>query len=337
VITTLVPFGLLWVAGFWCLDHLLWLLPAVLALQVLFLARCFSLMHDCGHGSLFRSRRINRVVGFLFGVVAAIPQLPWSRGHAFHHRHNGDWQKYRGPSALISTEAFAALSPGRQRLYRWLRHPLMLFPGGFFYLVLKPRLELLLGGIGLIVDLITGLWRNPSLGLAAMLRQHRSRFWHSPEEAIDLFWNNVAVLSFWSLMGWQLGVGRFWSLYTPLMTGAAALFICVFFVQHNFADSYAHRTEGWEPMRGVLEGTSDLQLPPLLNWFTADIGCHSIHHLCEAIPNYRLRACREQNQDLLQSVTVLRLADIRSCFDYILWDPQAARLTTIAAELQRNG
>jgi omega-6 fatty acid desaturase (delta-12 desaturase) len=85
-------------------------------------------------------------------------------------------------------------------------------------------------------------------------------------------------------------------------------------------------------MAGVLEGTSDLELPALLNWFTADIGCHAIHHLCEAIPNYRLRACQQRNAALLQGVKRLGLADINVCFDYILWDPDAARLTTIPAQ-----
>lgn len=329
---TLLPYALLWAAGLWCLEHRPLLVIPVLALQVLFLARCFSLMHDCGHDALFRSRRANRWVGFALGVVAGIPQLPWSRGHAFHHRHNGDWQKYQGPSALISTDAFALLSPAQQRLYRWLRHPLMLFPGGFFYLVIKPRLALLLGIRDLIPWLIASLQRDPGTDLGALLRSHSSRHWHSPGEGRDLAWNNLALLCVWLLMGWQLGVGRFWTLYAPLMTCAAAVFLCVFFVQHNFPDAYAHRSEGWSPMAGVLEGTSDLELPPLLNWFTADIGCHAIHHLCEAIPNYRLRAAQQHNAHLLKGVRRLGLADIAGCFDYILWDPGAARLTTIASQ-----
>ena len=332
VLNTLVPFSLLWLAALWCLEHQPLLVLPVLALQVLFLARCFSLMHDCGHESLFRGRTTNRAVGFLLGVVAGIPQLPWSRGHAFHHRHNGDWQKYQGPSALISTDAFAQLSPGQKRVYSWLRHPLMLFPGGFFYLVIKPRVALLLGLADLIPWMIAQLQRTPTADLGALFSAHRSRHWHSPGEGIDLFWNNIAVVGLWLLMGSQLGIGRFWSLYAPLMTCAAAVFICVFFVQHNFPDSYAHRSEGWSPMAGVIEGTSNLELPPLLNWFTADIGCHAIHHLCEAIPNYRLRACQERNAALLKGVRILRLADLRGCFAFILWDPAAARLTTIAAQ-----
>jgi omega-6 fatty acid desaturase (delta-12 desaturase) len=336
---TLVPYGVLWALAFWCVGHAPWLLVPVLPLIVLFLCRCFSLMHDCGHGSLFRTRRCNRWAGFLLGIVCAIPQLPWSRGHAYHHRHNGDWEKYQGPSALISTAAYAELSPGQQRRYRWLRHPLMLLPGGFFYLVLKPRLTLILG----LWDFFSGAVRPLSSAdrgplssrWHTYLSTHRNRHWHSHDQFVDLLANNLVVVVLWLVLGAWVGPTSFWTLYGPVMTCAAAIFICIFFVQHNFPGSYAHRTEGWSGLAGALQGTSDLELHAALNWFTADIGCHSIHHLCAAIPNYHLRECSERNRDRLSRVTRLSLADIPRCFDYILWDPDSARLSTVA--MQRPG
>ena len=333
---TLLPYGALWALAFWSRVHAPWLLIAVLPLLVLFLARCFSLMHDCGHYSLFRTRQANRWAGFLLGIVCAIPQLPWSRGHDFHHRHNGDWEKYQGPSALISTEAYARLTPPQQQRYRWLRHPLMLFPGGFFYLVVKPRLALLLGladlGAEAIRQLRAPASSQPSVRWRTFLADHRSRHWHSPDQFVDLLFNNLAVVGLWVAAAALVGAGPFWLLYAPVMTFGAAIFICIFFVQHNFRGSYAHRTEGWSAMAGALEGTSDLELPPILNWFSADIGCHAIHHLCASIPNYRLRACQQSNRDKLGAVTTLRLSDIPGCFDYILWDPDSSMLCTIAEQ-----
>ena len=329
VLNTLLPLSLLWWLAIWAIGRGSWLLIPVMVLQVLFLARSFSLMHDCGHDTLFRSRRANRWVGFLLGVVAGIPQLPWAQGHAFHHRHNGDWEKYQGPSALVSTEAFDRQTPAQQRRYRGLRHPLMLLPGGFFYLVLKPRLALLLGVRDLVPDVIQALQHTPQANLFAVVAGHRSRHWHSPKEGRDLLLNNIAVVAAWWAMASLIGAGTFWTIYAPVMACAAAIVICIFFVQHNFPHSYAHRTEGWNGMTGVLEGTSNLELPALLNWFSADIGCHAIHHLCAAIPNYRLRACEKRNAALLTGVTRLSVHDIPGCFGYILWDPQAGRLTTI--------
>ena len=82
-------------------------------------------MHDCGHGSLFESPRLNRIFGFLLGVVNAVPQLSWSIDHAYHHKTNGDWQKYRGVADFLSLEEFQNLSRKEQRSYAIVHHPLM--------------------------------------------------------------------------------------------------------------------------------------------------------------------------------------------------------------------
>lgn len=324
---TLIPYGLLWWAAVQCLQHRSWLLLPVLTLLVLFLARCFSLMHDCGHQSLFRNRRANRWAGFLLGVVAGIPQLPWSRGHAFHHRHNGNWERYKGPSVVQTVEDYAQLSERGKFGYRLVRHPLMLLPGGFFYLVIKPRIALLTG----LVDLLRQAVASLRGGRPRQAFPWTSPAWHSPEEGLDLLLNNVAVVGLWLLIGAWIGLGSFWLIYSPLMSFGAAIFICIFFVQHNFPDSYARGDHGWSAMDGVLAGTSNLDLPRLLNWFSADIGCHAIHHLCEAIPNYRLRPCQQRNAHLLRGVRHLALSDFASCFPYILWDQAAGKLTTVQA------
>jgi omega-6 fatty acid desaturase (delta-12 desaturase) len=326
---TVIPYGFLWYLALWSVRHQSLLLAPVLVAMVLFLSRCFSLMHDCGHHTLFRHRQANQVAGFLLGIICGIPQYRWSRGHAFHHAHNGNWEKYQGPSALISTEAFSRLKPHQKWFYALLRHPLMLFPGGFFYLVVKPRVELVLGVLGFFPHALQRLSAGTDAGLLSMIRSYNCRYWYSPKQFRDLLWNNLAVLGLWIAMALSVGSGVFWSLYSPVMGCAAAIFICIFFVQHNFPNSYAHATEGWDPMAGNLHGTSSLNLPPILNWFTADIGCHEIHHLAAAIPNYRLRACRERNSHLLGDVTVLGLADIPGCFPYILWDPASSRLCSI--------
>jgi omega-6 fatty acid desaturase (delta-12 desaturase) len=332
LINTLVPYGLLWWLAVVALRQGSWLLLPLLALMVLFLARCFSLMHDCGHYSLLLHRGANRWMGFLLGIVAGIPQLPWSRGHEFHHRHNGNWEKYKGPSALVSCQTYASYGSGKQRFYRWLRHPLMLFPGGFFYLVIKPRVEMLAGLAGLVPYALRSLRQSPRPSWAQIVASHSTRWWHSPEEFRDLLLNNIAVVLAWVTMASLIGLGPFLTIYAPVMACGAAIFICIFFVQHNFPGSYAHSSADWNSLDGALEGTSDLELPALLNWFSADIGCHAIHHLCAAIPNYRLQECQRRNANLLTGVRRLTLADIPSCFNYILWDERAGQLTTPASQ-----
>jgi omega-6 fatty acid desaturase (delta-12 desaturase) len=331
ILNTVVPYILLWVLAAKATSVSFWLLPPIMALITLFSVRCFSLMHDCGHYSLFRSKKVNRGMGFILGAINAIPQYPWSRGHAYHHKTNGDWERYRGPSALVSTEEFAAFSPFAQWRYETLRHPLMIFPGGFFYLAIKPRLALIAGTYGFIGHVLTCLKKEPGMGLGRMVSSYQSKNWYTAGEFWDLLFNNICVVGSWIGLGYLMGFGFFFSVYSITLTLSAAIFICVFFVQHNFDGSYAHKTEGWDYILGAIAGSSYLELPTLLKWFSADIGYHNIHHLSERIPNYNLEACHQKNAHLLVHSKKLRINDIPGCFKFILWDSASNRLASIAS------
>ena len=82
---TLAPFVGLWVA-MWALMHVSYWLTLALALPAAgFLVHIFLIQHDCGHGSLFRTRAINDWVGRVFGVLTLTPYDYWKRTHAVHH------------------------------------------------------------------------------------------------------------------------------------------------------------------------------------------------------------------------------------------------------------
>jgi len=329
IASTLLP-----IAGLWLLLPKAFaisplLVAPILVLLILFSSRCFSLMHDCGHQSLFRDNILNHIVGFILGVINAIPQHPWSRGHAYHHRHNGNWDLYRGPSALITSAEYASYSPWRKRFYQFLRHPLMLFPGGFFYLIIKPRAALILGSLDFAIDSLRHISNNGFCKWQLLISNHRSRHWYTASEFWHILGNNICVVAAWVLMGIWLGLGLFWVSYSIVMTTSAAIMICFFFVQHNFEGSYAHTTNDWDSFKGDIEGSSFLKMNRIFNWFSADIGYHNVHHLCEGIPNYNLRACHEANAELLKNIKVLNLVDIPSCFNLILWDRDKQQLATI--------
>ncbi|NJN48570.1 MAG: fatty acid desaturase [Alkalinema sp. RL_2_19] len=329
ILNTVLPYLLLWVLAVKAAAVSLWLLPPIMVLMVMFSSRCFSLMHDCGHYSLFNSKWANRIVGFTLGVLNGIPHYPWSRGHAYHHKTNGDWERYRGPSSLMSTEEFAKLTPAGQRNYAILQHPLMLIPGGFFYLAVKPRLALLLGTIDFTGHLFSCLKQNPLMGFGAMISSYQARHWYTTAEFWNLLFNNMLVVGGWVYFSHLLGAGLFFGIYFPTLTISAAIFIFVFFVQHNFEGTYAHRTEGWDYLLGAIEGSSYLELPAMLKWFSANIGYHNIHHLSERIPNYNLEACHEANKHLLKNSKTLHLGDMLGCAKFILWDPEAETLVSI--------
>jgi fatty acid desaturase len=73
---------------------------------------------------------------------------------------------------------------------------------------------------------------------------------------------------------------------TLLITGSVGIWL--FYVQHQFEDSYWQSGESWRYEEAALRGSSYLKLPQLLQFFTASTGFHDVHHLNVRIPNYNL-------------------------------------------------
>jgi hypothetical protein len=90
LLTSAVPFVLLWTAMLWSLDVGYWL-TLLLALPTSgFVMRLFMIQHDCGHGSFFRSRSARDWTGSAIGVLTLVPYQYWRKTHAYHHAHSGD-------------------------------------------------------------------------------------------------------------------------------------------------------------------------------------------------------------------------------------------------------
>jgi omega-6 fatty acid desaturase (delta-12 desaturase) len=336
VVTTLAPFVLLWWVAIRCADISWWLALVPLPLLILFNVRAFGLMHECGHGSLFRSCWLNRAVGFLLGVVAGMPQYVWSQNHNYHHAHNGNWDRYRGPYTTLSVDEYAALTRAQQRMYRRkcsvVAAPLV----GFIYLIFNPRFTWLNGSIGFATHMVKRKLAQPAVSLQAHAANYRTRYWKSAREYRHMLWNNLALLSIWALMCRECGGGLFFSIYLLTLSIAGGVGIVLFTVQHNFEHSYASSNANWDHDTGAIEGTSYLVLPRWLNWFTVNIGYHHIHHLSASIPNYRLVECHAEYQHLFSRVTRVKLHEVLGSLKCILWDTRAQRIISVAEYQQQR-
>tara|TARA_B000000609_G_scaffold24703_1_gene15996 strand:+ start:791 stop:1897 length:1107 start_codon:yes stop_codon:yes gene_type:complete len=342
IFSTIIPIFILWLIVYQITNSSLsllikgtFLIP-IICLLTLFSSRTFSLMHDCGHNSLFTKRKLNRFFGFLLGLVNGIPQKSWSIDHAFHHRNNGNWEIYKGPIDVLSLEDYNSLSKRDKIFYEVSRNWIMLFPGGFFYLVLKPRLGLIITIFNFTKDLLKEslikIKNREFLKLFTVKSRFKAPFsdyGNNFDELSELVINNVVVIIGWIFMCKWFGLIFFLSFYSLVSTLSAAILICVFFVQHNYKNAYAKNTKNWDLVDGAILGSSNLNIPNWLNWFLVDISFHSIHHLSERIPNYNLRACHEANSHLLKQSKFLNLSDFPNCFKYIIWDSKNEKLIPI--------
>jgi acyl-lipid omega-6 desaturase (Delta-12 desaturase) len=335
VLTTFGALALLWWAAVVSVGISLWLTAAVVLLISLFTLRVFALMHECGHGSLFRTQRLNRAFGFLLGVTAGMPQYVWSQNHNYHHAHNGNWEKYRGPYTTLSVDEYAALSAVQQRLYRYKCSLAGAPVAGFIYLIFNPRFTWLTGSIAFVCHIVQRKIAQPRLSRKEHAATFKPRYWKSAREYRHMCWNNVVLLSMWALLCFALGTTFFFVVYLISLSLAGGAGIVLFTVQHNFEHAYASEEDGWDYDIGAIEGTSFLLLPTWLNWFTANIGYHHIHHLSARIPNYRLITCHEKYRHLFSDVTRVKLAHVHQALRCILWDRRARKIISMAEYSQQ--
>ncbi len=330
VATTVLPLAALWLVAVPGATVSYWLAAGVIALMSLFLLRAFVLMHECGHASLFRAARLNKVFGFVFGVLTAMPQYVWSKHHLFHHSTNGNWTSYRGPLSIVTVDEYATMSARRQRRYRSARSIWLAPLAGFDYLFLSPRLNWLRGSVALVVHVLRHKVAQPALSMRAHALSFDTPHWTSWPEYWHMFWNNVALLGLCAVMAWLVGPALFLVFYIASISLAGGAGIVLFTVQHNFEHSYASGDEDWSSDQAAIEGTSLLVLPPWLNWFTASIGYHHVHHLSARIPFHRLADCHDENRHLFSGVTRIRLAQIPAALKCVLWDTRARRIISVA-------
>jgi omega-6 fatty acid desaturase (delta-12 desaturase) len=330
VLMTVAAIASLWWLVVVTRDISSWYAVAAVPALSLFTLRVFALMHECGHNSLFHSQRLNRAFGFVLGVLSGMPQYVWSRNHAYHHTHNGNWEKYRGPYTTLSVGEYAAMSDSQQFLYRWKCSPALAPLVGFIYLIFNPRYTWLRGSLSFLAHVIGKKLEQPNVSVRQHAASFKPRYWRSDKEYWHMFWNNAVLLSAWGAMSWLCGAALFFPIYIISVSLAGGVGIVLFTVQHNFEHAYASDTVDWDYDAGALNGTSFLILPGCLNWFTINIGYHHIHHLSPAIPNYCLVDCHEDNQHLFTEVRRLKLSDVNRALSYILWDTSAQRIISVA-------
>jgi omega-6 fatty acid desaturase (delta-12 desaturase) len=321
VAVTVLPLAMVcWIAA-WSIHVSLWITTAAtLAISVLMI-RVFALMHECGHGSLFRTQWLNRTVGFFFGVASGMPQYVWSQHHHHHHQTNGNWDKYRGPLSTLSITEFEALSGFQQWFYRNARHVALAPLAGFVYLIFNPRVNWIKGSCALLLHVLRG----------KKAATFKTRYWKSFKEYRHQSANNVVLLSLWVLLSWAMGPVAFFAIYLTSVSLAGGVGIALFTVQHNFEHAYASEDAAWDIDAGALSGTSFLILPRWLNWVTANIGFHHVHHLSASIPCYSLPRCHAEYQHLFTDVTRITLTEIPRHLRCILWDSRAQRIISVHA------
>ena len=300
LIITDVSFVALWAAAWWALSISYWLTLAISIPAATFLVRIFMIQHDCGHGAFFRRKAFNDWVGRVLGLLTLTPYHAWRHSHAIHHATSGNLDKRGiGDIDMLTVREYLALPRFRRIAYRFYRYPVVLFGVGPAYnFLVRNRLP---------------------VGISRADR----RFW------ISAMGTSAAIALVVGVMIYFLGGGPFLLVQLPITLLASSIGVWLFYVQHQFEDTFWAEDHAWQFHDAALYGSSYYDLPGVLSWITANIGVHHVHHLSSRIPYYRLP---QVLRDFPELTKVRRLTIMQSlaCMRLRLWDEDQWKLVSFA-------
>lgn len=294
VVNSLGAYAAVWALMALSAEVSWWLTVPLALLASGLLLRIFIIFHDCGHGSFFKSRRANRICGFVCGVLTFTPYGYWCRKHARHHATAGNLDR-RGIGDIwtLTVQEYLEASRWKRFSYRLSRNPFVLF---------------------VIAPIYLFLIHQRFAGRGSTRRDH-----------ISVWSTNVAILAVGVGLSAVFGVVPYLVIQLSVigLTGSAGIWM--FYVQHQFEDVYWEHQQEWDFAAAALQGSSYYKLPKVLQWFTGNIGFHHIHHLSPRIPNYNLARCHNAIPTL-QTVPPVTLRTSLRSLSLRLWDESAQEL-----------
>lgn len=304
---TVGAFVLLWALAWHAMAISAWLTLAISVCNAAFLLRLFAIQHDCGHSAFLKNRVLCDWLGRIIGVATLTPYDVWRYSHALHHSSSGNLgRRGIGDIHTLTVAEYQGRSPAGRLLYRLYRHPLVLFglgPGYLFFL--QNRLPL-------------GLTKH-------------AKYW------VSSMGTNVVIFFALSIIYYFGGVMPILLIFLPSTLIAATAGVWLFYVQHQFEDTHWETDKEWDLHDAALHGSSHYVMPAVLQWLSANIGIHHVHHLFSRIPFYRLPEVLSEHHDLATSNRMTIRQSFQSARLH-LWDEKRKKLVSFEqAGLSQSG
>lgn len=276
-----------------------WILKVAFSIGAGFLiVRMFVIYHDHQHKAILEKSPLANIIFTIFGFYVLAPTGIWSRSHDYHHKNNSKlFSASIGSYPIYTKQKFEKLSKSEQWHYLFIRHPLTIFFGYIFAFM-----------YGMCIKSIINRFSKHIDSLFALV-------FHFSYQALIFYY-----------FGWQTWI--LMCLIPHFISGAMGAYL--FYAQHNFPGSTFVGNEDWTYEGAALDSSSYLKLSPPLQWISANIGFHHIHHLNARIPFYRLPEAMNAITELQAAKTTsLKPKDIIACFKLKVYDFDKQKLVGI--------
>jgi omega-6 fatty acid desaturase (delta-12 desaturase) len=293
IINTVGPFFVLWYFAFLSLSVSVWLTFVLDLVAAGFLIRIFIIFHDCCHKSFFKNKIANEIVGTLTGILTFVPYHQWRHTHSVHHASSGNLDR-RGVGDIwtYTVDEYMQASRLKRIMYRVYRNPFVMFVVGPIFIFLFDY------------------------------RFNRKRA--GMKERINTYITNIGIFGSIALLCWGMGWQSFLLIQGPMFFFSGMAGIWLFYVQHNYEDSYFENDGEWDYVKAAMHGSSFYNLPRVLHWITGNIGYHHIHHLSPRVPNYNLRKVHNKSA-ALRNVQTITLKTSLESLKFRIWNEESKK------------
>lgn len=260
--------------------------------------RLFVIFHDVEHGAIFRRQPVKRFTMRAFAYLMMSPPKIWHEGHSWHHRETGIHDKMVGGEFPVwTTERYRDADWMNRLRYRIMRNPITIW-GGYIS--------------GFMVS--SCIW--------PMFTEAKQR-WRA---MFSLIAHAVATALLVYFFGWGAALAAFLG---PAVIGGG-IGIYMIYVQHNTPGMTYTLASKRDPLEACIRTTTFFRMSPVMNWVTANIGFHNVHHLSPRIPFYNLPAATAALPELREFLveTSWKWRDVRNAFRANLYDPARRRMVT---------
>jgi omega-6 fatty acid desaturase (delta-12 desaturase) len=240
------------------------------------LVQWFAILHECGHETLFRTRRLHAALGQVAGFFSIIPFYNWKRVHGRHHKWTG-WQDVDPTTATLVPRE---LKPAERVLVNvcW-RYWIPLFS---------------------VMYRVNNFWNWPRLKQLFEKSEDRRRLALSTIALLVAYAAAIALVGPGAILR-LVGLGVLLSLIAEDL---------LLLSQHTHIPQQLSHGEPVRPFPTIEQEvfTRSLVFPRWLSALLLHIDAHELHHMYPFVPGYRLGGIAYETENEIGVWTWVRRA-----------------------------
>lgn len=276
----------------------------------LLLHRNFIVFHDCCHNSYTPNKELNYIISSVYGITT-FTSTNWILDHKTHHVTNGNIENeynFKFNELLYyNVNQYKKFNKISKYIFSFFHTPIVFFsffPILYFFVIQR--------FIYIVKKIKYG--KKINLSMLSIYFNH--------------FINNVAGVYLITI----IYKNNFLFHYLTASYIGFLINFLLFFNQHTYNPPYVVGNKEWSQRNSGLLGSSFIEIPTYLKYFTMGIEYHHIHHMNSKIPGYNLQKYHEDvvsKSNMFENIIKLNMYDCYNNLWLVLYDEDKHKYSTL--------